>query len=1100
MTSPSLSVQRVALSDTLGRVLSTRLTLRWEVALYAGLFLAAVTLRLWDLGANALHHDESIHAQWSWDLLRGNYKHSPVFHGPFYYHFQGVVFFLFGANDFTSRLSAAISGMIIVALPLLLRRRLGPVGTLAACTFLAFSPTAVYYSRFFREDIYMAMFVLLMVGALWRYIADGRERWLFVFTVAFVGGVTTKEGMFLTIAVFLLYLDIYVAAQLSGMTADAVAARRAERELPPRDDRLDRALLTVGLIPLAVPIVALWPFLGSFAQRQGWTRMPRSGDLLVLLGTLTLPLLTPMLRWTVMEPLGFVDRNVMGENNKLTSRLDWDDHLRNPGSISGDDRLILGGLFLLTTSAAAFVGLQWRPRTWAICFAGAVAVYCTLMTSLWTNLDGLVSGPWGSLDYWREEQVDKISGYRGDQPWYYYYLLMPAYEFLPLIIAAMGAFWAVFKGDAFSRFLVFWLAGQWLALSYGSEKMPWLNTHLAVPACILAAWTVGRAANGLVGSAGARALAVKLGWIGVLGLTTLALVVALPGGLPYHAARAALAVAAICASYVILGGEARRLAAAAVVMFAIGALAPFSVRTMGQAVYARGDIPKDMLIYTQSSPDIPRIMDQIERLAEVSGKGRFLPILVDDADSFAWPWAWYLRDWKCVGYLNLSTASNPGTSNCQGEEQPYAVVLANSSNLARVEDWSSTSLPGYYGVPARYPHRWWFDETYKSAMRVNGAPECTGRTGDCGPRRLETWKFVADNVFSGSWLRTWYLYWRDHDPDAISGSQGPRSCNSCGSVDAYVFFPATFDPKTGQLTPGTVTVLKPTTDGAGRPSFGGPGTQPGGFFSPVDIEVDAEGNLYVVDSRRRKVQKFDAAGNLVGVVDVRVDPANTNEASEPWGLAVGPDGRIVVADTFGWRIRVFDASLNSVQTYGQPYDAQAAATPGPYDLFGPRDVAIDSSGQAWVTDTGNGRILVYDPAGAYVREIGTKGAGRGKFNEPVGIAIAPDGTVFVADMYNGRVVMLTPQGDVRGEFPVDGWGGRGVDDKPYIKPLRDGRVAVSLPLQGRVLIYTRDGQLSGVIDPRDEPLSRPYGMVETSDGKLWIVEGGASRVRQFPLP
>src|SRR3989304_2652319 len=109
----------------LDRLLAMRLAVNWEVAAYATILFAAFALRFWDLGSRALHHDESIHAQWSWGLLQGNYNHSPVFHGPFYYHIQGLVFFLFGATDYTSRVSAAFFGTALVVLPLLMRRRLG---------------------------------------------------------------------------------------------------------------------------------------------------------------------------------------------------------------------------------------------------------------------------------------------------------------------------------------------------------------------------------------------------------------------------------------------------------------------------------------------------------------------------------------------------------------------------------------------------------------------------------------------------------------------------------------------------------------------------------------------------------------------------------------------------------------------------------------------------------------------------------------------------------------------------------------------------------------------------------------------------------------
>ncbi|HEX6031229.1 MAG TPA: hypothetical protein VFY90_07340, partial [Tepidiformaceae bacterium] len=123
----------------------------------------------------------------------------------------------------------------------------------------------------------------------------------------------------------------------------------------------------------------------------------------------------------------------------------------------------------------------------------------------------------------------------------------------------------------------------------------------------------------------------------------------------------------------------------------------------------------------------------------------------------------------------------------------------------------------------------------------------------------------------------------------------------------------------------------------------------------------------------------------------------------------------------------------------------------------------------------------------------------GQFDEPVGLAFASDGTAFVADMYNSRVVMLDVQGNVVGQFKVDGWGGREVPNKPYLEPLRDGRVAVSLPGSDRVRIYRRDGTVSGEISAED-PVKQPYGMLETADAKLWVVEGGSGRIRQFEIP
>ncbi|MCZ2108623.1 MAG: TIGR03663 family protein [Dehalococcoidia bacterium] len=1051
MTAISGETARSYRPATLDRLLSARLSVSREAAIYAVILLAAFALRFWNLGDRALHHDESIHAQWSWSLLQGQYHHSPIFHGPFYYHVEALVFLLFGANDYTARLSAAIFGLALCVLPLLLRRRLGAVGTIAAVAFIAFSPTIVYYSRFFREDIYMAFFTLLMVAGFWSYIEERRDRWLYVTAAAFTGSVLTKEGTFISAGIFLIFLDLHVAALLAKQT---LAAR--ELDSTPR-----RALLALAFAPYAWALAALWPFIGTLKRRMDWDDLPAPGDLLVLLGTIMLPLLTPLSRTYLLEPLGLVDKD----------RLNWEKHLT--GNIAINDRLALAGLFAVTTSAAAFVGLQWKPRVWAIAFLSCGFVYLTLMTSFWTNMDGLVSGPWGSLDYWQTQQDVA----RGDQPWFYYYMLMPMYEFLPLVIAVGGLWWSTIRGDAFSRFLVFWSAGIWLMLSFASEKMPWNNTHIALPVCMLAAWTVARAWRAWHPHPDWNRAVVVLASVAAVASGAFALVAFLPGGATYNLIRLAITGGAASLIIYAVWPYGRRSAGVVLVVAVVGALAFFSVRSTIMASFVRGDDPKDLLIYTQSSGELLDIAHEIDALATATGKGYQLPIAVDSTDSFAWPWAWYLRDYKAVAYVDFTNGAPQGD---------YAVLLVNSSNVAKVNDQLAQQGSGRYGSPVKYPHRWWFDETYKAAMAVNDGP-CTGLSGDCGPFKPATWKRIADGIKNDGWLTTWAEYWRDHDPHHANGS-----------VDAYAYFPANFDRKAGTLSAKPVEPPKPGVDKSGRLAFGGIGPQNGQFFAPTDVEADPQGNLYVIDTQTKKLQKFDKHGNFLAAVDIRNNPSDPNEASQPWGLGIAPNGDVVVADTFGWRIKVFDSNLEPTGvTFGTP--PKDTEHPGNMELFGPRDVAFDQQGDMWVTDTGNGRIQVYTLTGQYVRTVGARGSGNGQFNEPVGIDIAKDGTVFVADMYNRRVVLLHPDGTYSSSFPVDGWGGQEVTDKPYIRAIGNDRVAVSLPSKGQVRIYDRSGNQLEVIAPSEEPLNRPYGMAVTADGKLWVVEGGSGRLRLFAI-
>jgi len=1037
-------------APALERLLSLRISLSWEVAIFAAIIAIAIALRFWDLGSRSLHHDESIHAQWSWGLLQGTYRHDPVFHGPLYYHAQALAFFLFGSSDYAARVSAAIFGSALVLLPLLFRRRLGFAGTVAAVAFIAFSPTIVYYSRFFREDIYTAFFTMLMVAAMWRYFSDGKDRWLIIFAVAFAGSMATKESTYISVAIFLVFLDVYLAALLATQTLEARGTNALWR----------RAFLTAALAPWAWALATLWPLLGPVRRNFDWGDLPRPGDALVLLGTITVPLLTPLLR-APLESIGIV------EEQRLTCR----------PSQPPRDAAAIGGLFLVTASAAALIGIQWRPKVWLIA-AGAVAIiYLTLMTSFWTNFQGLCTGPWGSLDYWISQQDVR----RGGQPWFYYYMLMPAYEFLPLVLAIGGIWWSTIRGDAFSRFLWFWLIGTWLALSLAGEKMPWLNTHIALPAAILAAWTVARAWRSWeVRSPGRRLLPALLGTAAV-SMVAMLLIAFLPGGTGYHLLRVAIVLAALALIwFTTVMPFGRRSLGPVVVTVVIGALAFFSVRTMVMVVYERGDVPKDLLIYTQSSPRIPEIAAQIDALAAATGMGRNLPIAVDTTDSFAWPWAWYLRDYKSVAYIDLSTGLPTGD---------YQVLLVARQNLARVSDSLSRTNDERFGSPIRYPHRWWFEESrYRAAIP---AGPWQG-TASVGPLELpnfipewDTWERIGRGIFGGEWLEAIFMYWRDHDPGRPPGS-----------VDAFVLFPAAFDPETGLLSARPVAPPGPGADESGRPTFGGLGVLPGQFFTPVDAESDAEGNIYVIDTTSRRLQKFDAQGNFIAAVDIRSSSPGENEPSDPWGLGIGPNGEIVVADTFGWKIRIFGSDLAPT---GVTFGTGQPSNRGPYDLYGPRDAAIDSEGITWVTDTGNHRLMLYTLAGEFVREVGTQGSGPLQFHEPVGIDIASDGVIFVADMFNSRVQLLDRTGAYLSDFDVPGWGGQLPADKPYLAALRNGNVALSLPALNEVRVYDRQGTLLHTITGESEPLNSPYGIVESADGNLWVVEGGSARIRFFTL-
>ncbi len=98
----------------------------WEPASYALLVIVAAVLRFYNLGARAMHHDESLHGFFAYGFTKGlrdfvtfsgaseTYKHVPFMHGPFQFIGNGFVMAIFGDGEFQARILAASLGTAMV--------------------------------------------------------------------------------------------------------------------------------------------------------------------------------------------------------------------------------------------------------------------------------------------------------------------------------------------------------------------------------------------------------------------------------------------------------------------------------------------------------------------------------------------------------------------------------------------------------------------------------------------------------------------------------------------------------------------------------------------------------------------------------------------------------------------------------------------------------------------------------------------------------------------------------------------------------------------------------------------------------------------------
>src|SRR6266542_2978356 len=146
----------------------------------------AFIMRMWDLGSRAMHHDESLHALYSWYLYVGRgYTHDPMMHGPFLFHFSALLYMLFGDSEVTARLPMALLGTAAVGLPYFLRNEIGKYGALAASFMLAFGPAFLYMSRFGHNEGMLVFQTLLIVVGVFGWIRTRRPAYLYVAAVGF---------------------------------------------------------------------------------------------------------------------------------------------------------------------------------------------------------------------------------------------------------------------------------------------------------------------------------------------------------------------------------------------------------------------------------------------------------------------------------------------------------------------------------------------------------------------------------------------------------------------------------------------------------------------------------------------------------------------------------------------------------------------------------------------------------------------------------------------------------------------------------------------------------------------------------------------------
>jgi predicted membrane-bound mannosyltransferase/sugar lactone lactonase YvrE len=842
-------------------------------------------------------------------------------------------------------------------------------------------------------------------------------------------------------------------------------------------------------------------------------------DLIVVIGTLILPWATAIVPYMMRASSTDYAQISSLLPSQIFSFIST--YIPNVGTGANVGHFILGFMAFVPLFALSWaIGLMWDWKRYTVTALIFYSIFVFFFTTVFTNMAGLGSGMYYSLGYWLEQQGER----RGSQPQYYYLLvIMPFYEFLPVIgsVASMfvglNIFWKWRKKDNLARYELRQIeAVRYLrqpVLGEDGEVLPMDTGEVDA--------IIEHEADGSelehVDEAALREQRDKarlenlpflifFSWLGILNLVAYSLA---GEKMPWLGTHLTLPLIFITAWF--FGGIFSRikweklqdrgwLVGVALTVFFIGLFQALRPLFLGTRPFA--GLEKEQLAVTYawvamvlltggSLSAIFYFTERIEwrQIARVAGLVLFAIL------SFA-----TLRSALLASFVNFDYAT---------EFLVYAHgAPAVKTVLSDIEDISLRTTDGYglsiaYDNEVSWPYSWYFrnftNVTYvgENPTRQNLENAVVVVVGAANRSKVEP--ILEDRYIRFDYIRLW---WPMQEYFYLTPDR------------SYNLFDLT-NSSSAQLRAGIFDIWW-------NRDYSSYGLATGKDFSISNWPVSDRMHMYV---RRDIAAQIWPYGVGDGTVTNPLNEASVNQCTANWldmsavgslqspspmvnpiGISVSQDGLIYVAEEFAHRISVFDTDGNYIRSIGQ--EGQAASDDNAIYLTRPNAVAVGADGSLVIADTWNFRIQYLSPDYSPITSWGqpiTVG-----FDVPVepfdgfwgprSVAISADNRVYVSDTGNKRVrVYQLADGTATYIYDIaSGGSGLGQIDEPsglVIHP--DGRLFVADTWNRRISVFTTEGVYLDNYPVRgwyEELGNRPYLAIDAERELLYVTDPDAGRI------